>query len=229
MTGRAWLVALAAASLPARGAAQSPVYRSGWTSWSVAAGAGALAALPSLLRLPRGAPSCAPCDPAKLAGIDRWVVSLDSRGAATGSSVVLLGVVGGGLLASKTRGNTAMLANAFAFTSLTVEWTKVFVHRNRPILYTAAAPSVAGDRDTQRSFPSGHTAAAFAVATAYAVMAQRQHLPHATRNEILLYAGAAGVGALRVAAGRHFVTDAIGGALLGTAVGWVTARVHPTR
>jgi len=229
MSGRAWLVALAAAMLPVAGAAQTPVYRSGWTSWTVAAGAGGLAALPALLHLPRGAPSCAPCDPAKLAGIDRWVVSLDSRGAGTGSNVVLLGVVGGGLLASDTRGNTAMMANAVAFTSLTVEWTKALVHRNRPILYTAAAPSVAGDRDTQRSFPSGHTATAFAVATSYAVMAQRQRLPHATRNEILLYAGAAGVGAMRVAAGRHFVTDVLGGAVLGTAVGWVTAKVFPTK
>ena len=229
MSGRAWLALLAAATLPACGAAQTPRYRSGWKPWSVAASAGALAALPGLLHLPRGAPSCAPCDPAKLAGIDRWVVRLDSKGAGTGSNVVLVGLVGGGFLASETRGNAAMMANAVAFTSLTVAWTKDLVHRNRPILYTAAAPTVAGDRDTQRSFPSGHTATAFAVATAYAVMAQRQHLPHATRNEILLYTGAAGVGAMRVASGQHFVTDVLGGAVLGTAVGWVTAKVFPTR
>ncbi len=230
MTGRAWLVALAAAvAIATPGAAQTPAYRAGWQSWALAGGVGGLAALPGLLHLPRGAPSCAPCDPAKLAGIDRWVVSLSSRGAGIGSNVVLLGVVGGGLLASETRGNTAMMANAVAFTSLTVEWTKALVHRNRPILYTAAAPSVAGDRDNQRSFPSGHTATAFAVATAYAVMAERQQLPHARRNEILLYAGAAGVGAMRVAAGRHFVTDVIGGAVLGAGIGWLTAKVFPTK
>jgi membrane-associated phospholipid phosphatase len=39
----------------------------------------------------------------------------------------------------------------------------------------------------------------------------------------------AAVGALRVAAGRHFVTDVVGGAVLGTVVGWVTAKVFPTR
>jgi len=155
------------------------------------------------------------------------VVKLDSRGAGTGSNVVLLGVVGGGLWASGTRGNAAMVVNAFAFTSLTTEWTKALVHRSRPILYTAAAPSVAGDRDNRRSFPSAHTAAAFAVATSYAVMAHRQHLPHATRNDVLLFSGAAGVGALRVAAGRHFVTDVVGGAVLGAAVGWLTAKVFP--
>jgi len=195
----------------------------------VAVGAGGLAVLPGLLHLPAGAAPCAPCDPTTLAPIDRWVVRLDAKGAGTASNVILVGVVGGGLLASETRGNAAMMVNAVAFTSLTTEWTKALVHRNRPIMYSPQAPSVAGDRDNRRSFPSGHTATAFAVATSYAVMAHRQHLPHATRNEILLFTGAAGVGAMRVAAGRHFVTDVLGGAVLGAAVGWVTAKVFPTK
>ena len=142
---------------------------------------------------------------------------------------MLLGVVGGGLLASQTRGNAAMMANVVAFTQLTTEWAKVLVHRSRPVMYTAQAPGAAADRDNRRSFPSAHTATAFAVATSYAVMAHRQHLPHATRNDILLFSGAASVGAMRVAAGRHFVTDVLGGAVLGAAVGWVTAKVFPTR
>ncbi len=230
VTGRALLVALAtAAAVAMPGAAQTPAYRSGWRSWTVAAGAGVFAVLPELLHLPRGAPSCAPCDPAGLSGLDRWVVRLHSRGAGTGSNVVVAGVVGGGLLASRTHGNAAMMVNAVAFTQLTTEWTKVLVHRSRPILYTAQAPSAAADRDNRRSFPSAHTATAFAVATSYAVMAHRQQLPHATRNSILLFSGAAGVGSMRVAAGRHFVTDVLGGAVLGAAVGWVTTKVFPTK
>ena len=230
MIGRAWLVVLASAgALPGLGTAQTPAYRDGWTFWSVAAGVGVFAALPGLLNLPRGTSPCAPCDPATLSGIDRWVVRLDSKGAGTASNVLLVGVVGGGFLASKTSGNAAMMANALAFTSLATEWTKALVHRSRPILYTAQAPSAAGDRDNRRSFPSGHTATAFAVATSYAVMAHRQHLPHATRNSILLLSGAAGVGSMRVAAGRHFVTDVMGGAVLGAGIGWLTAKVFPTK
>ena len=34
--------------------------------------------------------------------------------------------------------------------------------------------------------------------------------------------------ALRVSAGQHFPTDVAGGAALGTGIGWLTARVHPT-
>ena len=208
---------------------QAPAYRDGWRPWTVAAGAAAFAALPAVLHLPRGAAPCAPCDPASLSGIDRWVVRLDSRGAGTGSTVVLVGIVGGGLLASETRGNAAMMVNAVSFASLTTEWTKALAHRSRPVMYTSRAVGVMDDRDNRRSFPSGHTAAAFAVAMSYAMMAHRQKLPHATRNEILLFTGAAGVGAMRVAAGRHFVTDAIGGAVLGAAAGWVTAKVFPTQ
>jgi len=223
-------------AIPVRGAAQAPEYRAGWGAVAVAAGAGGLAALPEMLHLPRGAAPCAPCDPARLPGIDRWVVGLDSRDAGTGSNLTLVGVVGGGLLASaggipedRARGNAAMVVNAVAWTSFATEWTKALVHRSRPVVYTTAAAGVADVRDNRRSFPSGHTATAFAVATSYAVMAQRQHLPHATRNGILLFSGAAGVGAMRVAAGRHFVTDVLGGAALGAGVGWLTARLYPTR
>src|SRR5437899_1567722 len=69
---------------------------------------------------------------------------------------------------------------------------------------------------------------AFAAATSYLVLARRQHLPHRTRNAILLYAGAVGVSALRVAAGKHFPTDVAAGAALGSGIGWLSATVHPT-
>jgi membrane-associated phospholipid phosphatase len=45
---------------------------------------------------------------------------------------------------------------------------------------------------------------------------------------VLLYAGALGVAALRVAAGKHFPTDVAGGAALGSSVGWLAATLHPS-
>jgi len=33
---------------------------------------------------------------------------------------------------------------------------------------------------------------------------------------------------LRVAGGKHFPTDVIGGAVLGSAIGWLVARIHAT-
>ena len=107
------------------------------------------------------------------------------------------------------------------------EWIKVGVHRARPALYRSGAVEAAAVHENRESFPSGHASVAFAAATTYATLAARQHLPHATRNSILLYAGAVSVSVLRVAGGKHFPTDVIGGAALGTGIGWAVARLHP--
>ncbi len=105
---------------------------------------------------------------------------------------------------------------------------KVLVHRSRPVLYTAAAPAAESDPNNRRSFPSGHAALAFAAATSYTVLAGRERLPHRTRNAVLLYAGAVGISALRVAGGKHFPTDVAGGAALGAGIGWLVATIHAT-
>jgi membrane-associated phospholipid phosphatase len=231
---RLLLAALGAGTLhPATLGAQSgPRYTSGW--WDVVAvvGAGAVAG-GALLTTPPSA-SCAPCDPAGLTGLDRGVLSWHSAAARGASDVLVVGVGAGALLASvvgmpssRARGDVAVLADAVSWTAAATEWLKIAVHRARPALYGSDAVAAAAVADNRESFPSGHTSVVFAAATAYATLAGRQHLPHATRNSILLYVGAAGVGAMRVAGGRHFPTDVVAGAALGSLVGWVTARLHP--
>src|SRR5207244_661397 len=109
------------------------------------------------------------------------------------------------------------------------QWLKVVTRRKRPVLYTSGAAAAAADRESQQSLPSGHASLAFAAATSYLVLARRQHLPHRTRNAILLYAGAVGVSALRVAAGKHFPTDVAAGAALGSGLGWRSATGNRAR
>lgn len=212
---------------------QLPYSVTWWDAASVSA-AGGLALLPVALDLPTGAPSCAPCDPASLPGIDHAALHTFSASAGTASHVLLAAVVGGAGFASlhdltpaQARGNAAVLLNSLAWTEAATGWLKVAVRRNRPILYTAGAAGVASDRDNRKSFPSGHASLAFAAATSYLVMARRQHLPHRVRNAILMYAGAAGTASMRVAAGKHFPTDVAGGALLGSGIGWLIAAIHP--
>ncbi len=207
---------------------------SAWDAASVAAG-GVLALIPDAAGLPTGPAPCGPCDPTSVPSIDLAALHNASDGAETASDVLLLGVAGFSGLASldgatpaQVRGHVAVFANSLTWTLATTEWLKVLVHRNRPVLYGAPDAAAVADRDNRRSLPSAHASLAFAAATTYLMIAQREHLPHRTRNAILLYAGALGVAALRVAAGKHFPTDVAAGAALGTGMGWLAARLHPT-
>ncbi|HYL56568.1 MAG TPA: phosphatase PAP2 family protein [Gemmatimonadales bacterium] len=217
-------------------AAQAP-YRATWWDGASIIAAGTLGAIPHLAGLPNGPPPCgnpAPCDPASLSGFDRIALHNFSGTAGTVSTVGLVGVVGFTGLASlegttpaQARGDAAVFANAIGWTFAATEWVKALTHRSRPVLYTAAAPTEATNVDNRRSFPSGHASVAFAAATSYVVMAGRERLPHRTRNAVIAYGAALGVAVLRVSAGKHFPTDVIGGAALGSGIGWLAAAVHP--
>jgi len=200
---------------------------------AVIAGGVLVAGAGSLARPPVA--HCAPCDPDDLPAIDRGILDWHSGVARGASDVLVLGVAGGALLGAmekvapaRARGDAIVLLQALTWTSAATEWIKVAVHRARPALYRSGAPDAATVPDNRQSFPSGHTAIAFAAATAYTTLALRQELPHARRNAILLFAGAVTVGTLRVAGGKHFPTDVAAGAALGAGVGWLTARLHPT-
>ena len=222
------LCLIALQSSPVVAQSPPPRYSSGWWDVVAIAGGGVIAGAGPLAR-------CAPCNVDDLPGIDRGVIGWRSGTARTGSDILVLGVAGGAMLGAvwkispaRARGDAVVLANALSWTTAATEWIKVAVHRARPALYRSGASDAATHLDNRKSFPSGHTAVAFAAATAYATLAMRQHLPHARRTAVLLYAGATLVGTLRVAGGRHFPSDVLAGAALGAGVGWLTVRLHPT-
>lgn len=228
------LLAVSGTAALAQGPSPIPNYRSSWADVATVGGVGVVAVLPGILKLPSGAPSCAPCSPSGLPAIDRWVVGNNSPPARKVSTVLLLGI--GGMAtylsahdrsAPQARGNFAVMASSISWASASTAWLKVAVHRKRPVLYANNAVAAASSPDSRRSFPSGHTALAFAAATSYLVMANREHLPHHGRNALLLYGGATGVGALRMVGGSHFPSDVLGGAVLGAGIGWLVAALHP--
>jgi len=83
--------------------------------------------------------------------------------------------------------------------------------------------------DPYRSFPSGHTVAAFAAAAAVSSETSRWW-PQATYYGIgpALYAGAIAVGASRMYENRHWASDVIMGAAIGTFAGTKVVRYHRT-
>lgn len=107
-------------------------------------------------------------------------------------------------------GEAKRAAEALAWTYAAVFAVKVATGRARP---DAPVTGWSGPRfdDDRHSFPSGHTAIAFAAAALLASAEPRW------REEA--YAAAALVGVARVVLGRHWPSDVLAGALLGTAIG----------
>ncbi len=103
----------------------------------------------------------------------------------------------------------------------TVETTKAFADRARPFAILRDV-RIIGWRALGRSFPSGHTAQAFFVASLFI-----HHFDFARGVDIALYAGAAVVGVTRMYVGAHYPRDVIAGALLGLIWGVIGARLDP--
>ncbi len=73
------------------------------------------------------------------------------------------------------------------------------------------------DRSDTTSFPSGHTASAFASASFL-------HTRYGPKVGVPAYLAASLTAASRVAAGQHFMDDVLGGASLAMMVNWLTVR-----
>ncbi len=181
--------------------------------------------------------TCAPCDPARLWGIDRGTVGSLRPAAAAFSNGTLAaeGVLGAVFLARSRRGegsgaffgDATVIAEAVTIAQAATSWAKVLFHRPRPYLYVpGSSPPTADDG---RSMPSGHTSTAFAAAAAYASILHRRGLLRSHAAEVtVLFGAATATGILRVVSHEHFPTDVVAGAALGFAVGWVIPAIHAT-
>ncbi len=94
-----------------------------------------------------------------------------------------------------------------------VELVRLFFYRPRPFLALGFEPLVS---ETSGSFPSGHATFFFAIGTALFCYDRKW-------GSVFL-AAAAFVAFGRVAAGVHYPSDVLGGAVIGALVGWATYR-----
>lgn len=155
----------------------------------------------------------------------RWA---DGRGARSASDVMLVTVpllAGSALLASSFQhgdSRTAledglMMAEAASLALLATQVAKLATARLRP--YAWADPAGVHEVDSRLSFWSGHTAFTFAAASAAGTVARLRGYGSWPWILGLGMAGAAATGWLRMAADRHWATDVLVGAAVGTAAG----------
>lgn len=146
-------------------------------------------------------------------GIVCFYTSLGNAGALFIAAAVLM------LCFKKSRraGVTALLALAIGFLCTNVA-LKHLASRPRPWLDVAGLTALVAEHDPN-SFPSGHTCAAFAFASALWHTAPEKWMRRAALAAAVL------MGLSRLYVGVHYPSDVIVGALVGLLSGWVAARL----
>jgi len=132
------------------------------------------------------------------------------------SFIVISGIFSYGILAKdKKCVSTALLAlESFALASLVTRIPKTLVGRERPDNWQGDGPFTFRGPFHGTSFPSGHTTASFAVASVIATQFRdRKWIPIAAYT----VAGLAGIS--RIYDNKHWLTDVVAGATIGTLIG----------
>ena len=110
----------------------------------------------------------------------------------------------------KNRETGRLMTSTFISTGLIVWGLKEIIGRKRPLDDVVGNPA----------FPSGHTAYAFAGATLLGSRYPKLRIP--------FYIGAGLVGLTRIYLGRHYASDVIAGAAVGTITGTLVSRHRGT-
>lgn len=131
-------------------------------------------------------------------------------------------------LGSRKPGTAALLvAQSAALTANVNQAVKFAVGRSRP--YARFGHDVGKDPaggDDHLSFFSGHSAVSFSLAAASYAWMRLEKPEQAPYAGAALFAGAAFVGYARIAADRHYLSDVLVGAVVGSAIGWATIEGH---
>ena len=120
-----------------------------------------------------------------------------------------------------------MYAESLLLTYGTVFSLKAMVNRYRPYMYGNGVPN-GKEGDYHNSFPSSATAFAFLGVTFFTTTYSHGFPESKWKTPLIMgaYTLAAGVGAMRILAGGHFLTDVFAGAAIGSLYGWLVPWLH---
>jgi len=196
---------------------------------------------------------CAACDRGSINALDRTALGNHSAPARTVSDIGLISLIAlpfaldlGDSLIQRARDRSpdrarhirgwgtdiVVLLETFAVTYASTNVVKFALRRPRPYSYEQG--SEVGDpteNDARLSFFSGHASMSFAMATSYAYLFQARHPRSRWVAPVwVLGMSLASVTAVaRVEAGKHFWTDVIVGAAVGTGIGLLVPALHRNR
>ena len=178
--------------------------------------------------------------------MDRWAAGLRSPAAGLASDLMIYSMVAApmGLALVNARGSggwdgsngwngfiaeAVIYSEAMALSSGLDFWVRSLRIHARPLVYDKSAP--ASERlsgEASGSFYSGHANAAFLSATYFAYTWTLRHPGHESNGWVWTGAlsAAAGVAGLRIAAGKHYLSDVLAGAAAGAGFGWLFPWMH---
>ena len=177
-------------------------------------------------------------DPADINGFDRSATTQWSPTARDVSNGLVLPLMAAPLvLAIATPGSrqswtvAAMYGQVLLVGNGLGELLNGVTNRTRPFVYNRD-PDIPDEArfevEARRSFPSGHTTNAFAAAVFLSSVYAKLHPGSFARTWI--WAGsltlAATTGYMRYQGGKHFPTDIISGAIIGSLLGWGVPKLH---
>jgi len=176
-------------------------------------------------------PRC-PCDPAEVNGFDRGAIGNTNPTAANLSDVTVTVVIAAPLVLNAIdlglndvwMEDAVVFAQTLAINNALVTAAKFIAQRPLPRTY-AGDPNLIDKPEGYRSFYSGHTSTTFAALSATA-MTIRLRYGEKTWPWIVTGVVGTSVALERVADGRHFPTDVLVGAVMGTAVGIAVPWLH---
>jgi membrane-associated phospholipid phosphatase len=109
-----------------------------------------------------------------------------------------------------------VVLEALALTAVVTDAVKYTVARRRPAAWAAGVRTSAGD---DNAFFSGHASGTFAAAAAFSTVSALRGYPGWPWMSAAGFASATAISYLRMAADRHWFTDVLTGAAVGTGIG----------